>query len=87
MFEKRIEWARQCWLWNHHRERYRCHLASIPRKYVCQDCRGRGGEIDVVLPETGQGPWEECGWCEGTGYVTPWMRGHWLHWKRGEKRG
>lgn len=56
------------------------------RKLTCQDCGGGGGEVDVVLPETGQGPWMECGWCEGTGYMTPWERGQWLKYKRQEKQ-
>ena len=52
---------------------------------TCQDCGGAGGEIEVVIPETGQGPWTQCGWCEGTGVVTPKVRGAWLHMKREER--
>ena len=65
------------------------HLRFVSRvmqtKLVCQDCGGGGGGTVPVLDD-GSGPWEECGWCEGTGYVTPWLRGQWLQWKRQEQR-
>ena len=51
----------------------------------CQECRGRGGERDVILDD-GTGPWEECGFCLGTGLTSRWLRGVWLRWKRDEKR-
>lgn len=66
-----------------HRERYRRRVLSRPDSLVCQECHGRGGRLggpDYV------GPWETCGWCEGTGLVTPWMRGYWLRCKKLETR-
>ena len=47
----------------------------------CQECRGRGGEV-VPVTTYGQGPWETCGYCEGTGMTSRWLRGEWLRWKR-----
>lgn len=49
---------------------------------ACQNCSARGGEVDPVTDE-GYGPWIECGWCEGTGKTTPWLRGVWLSWRCG----
>jgi hypothetical protein len=60
-----------------HHARLRLRVESMPRKLVCQECGGMGGWTEVVNPEIG-GPWFECGYCEGLGYVTPWMRGQWL---------
>jgi len=54
-------------------------------KLVCQECGGAGGETVAVL-DYGAGPWEPCGWCEGTGYLTPWLRGLWLRSKRKERQ-
>lgn len=52
-------------------------------RLTCQACRGAGGRVEPVL-DFGQGPWEDCGWCEGTGKVTPWLRGLWLQYRRQE---
>lgn len=70
-------------------EYYRRHLARYKRYVkthglICQACGGAGGETDVILDD-GTGPWEACGWCEGTGYVTRWIRGDWLRWMAQEK--
>lgn len=66
-------------------ERYRRYVHSMPKPLICQDCGGAGGEKEVILDD-GTGPWYECGWCRGTGYVTPWDRGMWLTYKKMEKR-
>jgi len=69
---------------------YRQHHARYVR-YVeahglwCQSCGGAGGEVDVIHDD-GTGPWEPCGWCEGTGKVTRWVRGLWLRTMRDERR-
>ena len=60
-----------------HRERFARFVESRRPRLVCQDCHGEGGETVPILDD-GSGPFEECGWCEGTGYVTPWLRGQWL---------
>lgn len=67
-----------------HHQRYKRFINSMPHKLICQECGGAGGEIVPVL-DYGQGPLEECGFCEGTGYLTPWLRGQWLTFKRQEK--
>lgn len=33
----------------------------------CPSCHGRGGEVDIICD--GQGPFEECGFCHGTGQI------------------
>ena len=52
----------------------------------CQDCNGMGGEKVVVLEDSGEGPFEECGWCLGTGRTTKRLREIWLGIKRTENR-
>ena len=64
-----------------HIQRYRQRVLAMPRKLVCQECGGSGGYRELISYEMG-GPWYDCGWCEGTGYLTPWLRGQWLRWKR-----
>ena len=73
-----IDYARLGWYYRHHHGRFTRFVES--RKLTCQDCGGRGGYTDIIVD--GLGPWEPCGWCEGTGYVSPWLRGQWLKWKR-----
>jgi hypothetical protein len=51
----------------------------------CQECRGMGGEAVPILDD-GTGPFMECNWCEGTGYVTGHIRGEWLRMKKEEHR-
>ena len=74
-----INWAkRDDWQKRHHaRYEKRVELEGL----LCQECSGAGGEVDVIL-EDGTGPWEPCDWCEGTGYVTRWLRGQWLRYKK-----
>lgn len=76
-----FDYARSDYRWRSHHIRFKCHVEAMPRKLVCQECRGAGGETVPVL-DYGEGPWEACGWCEGTGYVTPWLRGFWLRLRR-----
>ena len=59
----------------------------VEGRLICQECGGAGGKIDQVLDYDGflSGPWESCGWCEGTGYVTPWLRGLWLRFQQKRK--
>lgn len=64
-----------------HHARFSAHVAR--EGLVCQECRGAGGEVDPVLDD-GSGPFNSCGWCEGTGKVTKWLRGLWLRMKREE---
>ena len=79
-------YSRLRWLTSQHHKRYKIYINNMVRPLICQDCHGAGGKNEVVLPETGQGPWYECGFCEGTGYVSPWVRSLWLRMKKEEKR-
>jgi DnaJ-class molecular chaperone len=76
-------YAKLTYKWQQHHNRYRRFIQE--HGYTCQDCGGAGGETIVISYELG-GPWEECGWCEGTGRVTRWTRGIWLRWKKEEKK-
>ena len=64
-----------------HHQRYLRYIATMPQKLICQECRGAGGWFEPVLDD-GTGPFEQCGWCEGIGYVTRWVRGIWLRERR-----
>ena len=66
-----------------HHERFRKFVEKS--KLTCMECGGAGGFKEVILDD-GTGPWDECWSCEGTGYMSPHMRGQWLRWKRKEKR-
>lgn len=79
---EQYDYAKAAWKYRAHHVRYERFVNSL--KLICQECGGSGGEVDVVLDD-GTGPWEECGMCEGTGYLSPWMRGYWLRWRREEK--
>ena len=67
-----------------HYKRYVRFIEAMPKKLSCQECHGYGGETEVVLDD-GTGPYYECGWCEGTGFVTPHVRGQWLKYKKEER--
>jgi hypothetical protein len=67
-----------------HHVRYKAYVAIKGNGFTCQECGGAGGETEPVLDD-GSGPWYGCGFCEGTGLVTRWMRGQWLRWKAIEK--
>lgn len=69
-----------------HHQRYRRRVENQQRKLVCQECGGSGEWKEVVIEETGEGPMYNCGICEGTGLLTPHLRGLWLKWKREEKQ-
>ena len=64
-----------------HHERYVRHIAAMPRKLMCQECGGGGDIVDTDGYGQVEQVWQ-CGWCEGTGYVTPHTRGLWLRSRR-----
>jgi DnaJ-class molecular chaperone len=76
-----VDYAKLDYRYITHHHRYSKRVESMPRKLVCQECRGAGGFNEPILDD-GTGPWEPCGWCEGTGFVTPWLRGMWLRYQR-----
>lgn len=39
------------------------------RKFPCPYCKGQGGEIEIVIEETREGPYYDCGICEGQGMI------------------
>lgn len=78
-------YAQTTWLWKYHHQRRKRFLDSLPKNLVCQECGGSGGEV-VPVTDEGQGPFEECGFCEGDGRMTPHERSFWLLRKRQEKQ-
>ena len=76
-----INYAKYRWIQHYHYQRYKRRVESMERKLFCQECGGAGGWTDRIL-EDGTGPWEPCGWCCGTGLLTPWLRGLWLRERR-----
>jgi hypothetical protein len=72
-----VDYAKLDWKRHQHHIRFRRLVESQVPKLLCQECGGAGGYVEPVL-DYGQGPFEQCGWCEGTGYLTPWLRGQWL---------
>ena len=41
----------------------------VTKKFPCPYCHGEGSWIEVVLEETGEGPYYECGVCKGDGMI------------------
>ena len=78
----RVNYARLDHQYRKHHERYVRYVEKCG--LLCQECGGSGGGVGPIN-EDGSGPFEECGFCEGTGLVTRWMRGLWLRWKREDK--
>jgi hypothetical protein len=76
------DYARADWKHQQHVRRY---IARAEQgRLACQECGGLGGWVEGWICD-GQGPYETCGFCHGCGYVTRWMRGQWLRWKRAVK--
>ena len=80
-----VNYAKLQYRYWQHFERYRRRVEAMQPKLICQECGGSGGGVEPVLDD-GTGPFEACGLCEGTGYLTPHRRGLWLRWKREEKQ-
>ncbi len=78
-----IDYRHWDYVQHQHYIRYKAYVKA--HGLPCQDCGGAGGETYVILDD-GTGPWESCGWCEGTGKVTRWIRGRWLQWKAQERK-
>ena len=72
-----IDYPRLAYYRRRHHARYVQRVEETDDSLPCQACRGWGGEAEPVLDDS-TGPWLECGWCEGTGSVTKWLRGLWL---------
>ena len=78
-----VDYPRWRYAMNQHHARYVRYVTA--HGLPCQACSGRGGERYVILDD-GTGPWEPCGWCEGTGMVTRRTRGAWLRWMAVERK-
>jgi hypothetical protein len=80
-----VNYAKLSYQWHQHYLRYCKRVENQSPKLICQECGGMGGEVEPVL-DYGIGPWITCGWCEGTGLLTPHRRGQWLRLRKEEKR-
>ena len=80
------DYARRDYERARHRERYKKYVAA--HGLPCQQCGGSGEYVEEWHDFGGDGfpamypRYERCGFCEGTGLMTPKMRGQWLTWKR-----
>jgi len=70
------------YVYGQHHARYTRYVEA--HGLPCQACGTAGGWVDVIC-ELG-GPWEPCGWCEGTGRVTRWLRGLYLRTMKAERQ-
>jgi hypothetical protein len=43
---------------------------------MCPECKGEGGEKEIILDD-GSGPWYECGFCNGKGYMNIFQKIYW----------
>ena len=59
-------------------------LMTNKKRLGCQDCGGRGDVFHDRIDE--YTIYNPCGWCDGTGEMTPEMRGAWLRCKRDDRR-
>ena len=82
--DKRVNYDKLTSDYLRHHERYARRVETTKDSYGCRECKGRGGWVEVIDIEIG-GPWETCGWCEGTGHMTGWHLGLWLRFKKQEK--
>jgi hypothetical protein len=78
------DYARAAYYFSHHYKRYIRFVNAMLKPLICQECGGSGGETVPILDD-GSGPFEECGWCLGTGLVTAHLRGEWLRYKKADK--
>ena len=63
-----------------HHERFVRRVLNLKPRLVCQECGGAGAFHGFGEPR------EECGWCEGTGYVDAWRRGYWMRIRRADRQ-
>jgi hypothetical protein len=75
-------YRRMDYVYRQHHMRFKAYVARDG--FVCQSCGGAGGWVETIC-ELG-GPWMDCGWCEGTGKVSRWLRGLWLREMKRERQ-
>ena len=61
-----------------HHIRYKAR--ALKDHLLCQDCGGNGQYVAENI--CGYDRYETCGWCQGVGYLTRWLRGQWLKYQR-----
>lgn len=76
-----------------HYQRRKRFVESMKKKLHCMECGGSGSYVEDSI-DFGDDCYGSmmfdiegtCGWCDGTGLMTPYERGTWLRFKREEKR-
>ncbi len=81
---QQFDYAKFRYAHQRHHTRWAKRVETRNPQLLCQECGGSGGEIDVILDD-GSGPFEECGWCEGTGLMDGFSRYQWLEWQKQKK--
>lgn len=71
--------------WRSHHDRLKRFINLQPQQLICQECGGNGYHKEPIL-DFGEGPSFPCGFCEGFGFVTPFVRGQWLNIKKKERQ-
>ena len=79
-----VDYKKLHWRWKQHHERYERYVELKHSNLWCMECKGAGGGTEFISLELG-GPWNQCGWCEGTGLMTSYLRGAWLRMMKQEK--
>ena len=72
--ENGFDYPRNSHYLHRHHERYKRYVEA--HGLMCQECGGAGEYADDWID--GHPLMNDCGWCEGTGKVTRWVRGFWL---------
>ena len=81
MKNHKINYEKLNWKFLHHLQRYKKYIKK--NGLICQECGGSGELLYDRIDW--HNLYEICGWCEGTGKVTRWIRGVWLRMKKEEK--
>ena len=78
-----IDYKKMDYQYQQHHERFRRRVEA--GQLLCQECGGSGQYVAEYFDYCAR--YEDCGFCEGTGKVTPWLRGLWLRFKRQGRKG
>jgi hypothetical protein len=80
--EKEINWPRFDYKQRARHKRWEQRVDKFD--LICEECEGAGGWTEYIDRDIG-GPWYDCGWCEGTGFVDPWRKSLWARTKKIER--
>ncbi len=87
-----FDYARMSYYDKYHSDRRARFVKSKCSHLHCMECGGAGEEVNDSIDFGGEGCpmmcniYIDCGWCDGTGLMTPHERGQWLRMKKEERR-